>query len=1079
MNRKILSLLTALLLCVSLFPIQALAAEETPTVGDSHVTDTGTSLGSSRARMRRAAAGDAAIDMSYGGFVFAQGVPIVIREDGDKTRIYDTEGHLLSGDADDVSSRAIYGGWYDGNNEHSANTSITMESGTVGVIYGGSYGGSLAGNTNIELNGGTANRVFGGGCYSTVTGSASVTVNAGAHVEVSVFGGGYNGSVGSTDVVLNGGTIGNGSSEGWIYGGGEGCSIENTHLRLKSGICVSSYGGGSFGGTVEKAVVELGADWNPIYWVFAGGDEDTTNSAEVIIHNYASSRTGSLNIDTASAKDATMIVRRDDGGPQNQPNSSALSLVPTGNWNVVVEYGTVEFLGNKGENLTLKSLDIHSSSQVEFGTFDSITIQKLICNGGQLLLPAHFLSGTSTAVNTPITLEEIVSKTPLILKAEGHGWTEEKLEEFYFFEGPGVDSLTDTDCFFAEDYDIVLKDIPGKTGKGIYLKYKEAEKGVYISKLEFTQNPVTYNGTIPLTVGVGKQLATVDFLELIPNARIQIRGSSDRDVLFADIHVNEDGTAATVTGMDGVTRPAQVNGGYISLELPVNAALLETREEGLYMLTAAPDQYSSSAQLVGPNGEKAIEITPVPITLTGAIPEPAFQDPLQSELEDGAFYTASVRWRPVDNAAASAFQVNREYRADVILTPKEGHWLSAESIGNTVSFGGKQVACVFNTDGTVTLTDLKRVRFEGHIVTVAASPAEGGTVTGGGVYLYGSQVTVKAEPAAGWRFIGWTESGKEIAGTMEYRFSVTGHRNITAVFEKESEELETKLEIQNGISEVPPAFKALEHLNTPEKITLAMRTAITQTGIPSENTVVYEVKLMISMDGGKTWVPASKDNFPAGGLKVTLPYPTGTDSGYTFTVVHMFTTSDFGKIPGDTEKPSVTNTVGGIQFTVTGLSPISIGWVKSGGSSGGDGPSSDGLSEGGTTSGSGHSSSSSTRNDEYDFWQSVRKKIEAAAPGDTVTVSTGDYERMPKSVMDALRKKNGVTLVLRRDDGTEIVIPSEKALDEAMRVYYPLPYLEDIDFSVTEPVLSPEGVTGSKPNPGTGGWNPAWGPVNR
>lgn len=41
----------------------------------------------------------------------------------------------------------------------------------------------------------------------------------------------------------------------------------------------------------------------------------------------------------------------------------------------------------------------------------------------------------------------------------------------------------------------------------------------------------------------------------------------------------------------------------------------------------------------------------------------------------------------------------------------------------------------------------------------------------------------------------------------------------------------------------------------------------------------------------------------------------------------MFTTSDFGKTPGATETPAATNTADGIRFTVTGLSPISVGWT--------------------------------------------------------------------------------------------------------------------------------------------------------
>ena len=138
-----------------------------------------------------------------------------------------------------------------------------------------------------------------------------------------------------------------------------------------------------------------------------------------------------------------------------------------------------------------------------------------------------------------------------------------------------------------------------------------------------------------------------------------------------------------------------------------------------------------------------------------------------------------------------------------------------------------------------------------------------------------------------------------------------------------------QLVMEDGISEVPAGLQSIETLNTPEKLETAMRTEITKAtpGIPEANTAVYDVELQISTDGGATWTPATKDNFPANGLTVTLPYPAGTNGSYTFTVVHMFTTSDFDKTPGDTEMPRVTNTASGLQFTVTGLSPISVGWT--------------------------------------------------------------------------------------------------------------------------------------------------------
>ena len=139
-----------------------------------------------------------------------------------------------------------------------------------------------------------------------------------------------------------------------------------------------------------------------------------------------------------------------------------------------------------------------------------------------------------------------------------------------------------------------------------------------------------------------------------------------------------------------------------------------------------------------------------------------------------------------------------------------------------------------------------------------------------------------------------------------------------------------QLVMEDGISKVPAGLQNIEALNTPEKLAATMKTTITQanSGVPQANTVVYDVELQISTDGGTTWTKATAGNFHANGLTVTMPYPAGTNSSYAFTVVHMFTTSDFDKTPGDTETPRITNTVSGLQFTVTGLSPISVGWEQ-------------------------------------------------------------------------------------------------------------------------------------------------------
>jgi len=102
--------------------------------------------------------------------------------------------------------------------------------------------------------------------------------------------------------------------------------------------------------------------------------------------------------------------------------------------------------------------------------------------------------------------------------------------------------------------------------------------------------------------------------------------------------------------------------------------------------------------------------------------------------------------------------------------------------------------------------------------------------------------------------------------------------------------------------------------------------------------------------------------------------------------------------------------------------------------------------KGNSSSGKGGSSGSSSSNAQYDFWQQVRQKIGKAKPGDIVKVNARGYDKMPRLVMDALKKSDGVTLMIHWNGGKDITIASDKALDEALRIYYPLSYLTDYDF---------------------------------
>ncbi len=67
-------------------------------------------------------------------------------------------------------------------------------------------------------------------------------------------------------------------------------------------------------------------------------------------------------------------------------------------------------------------------------------------------------------------------------------------------------------------------------------------------------------------------------------------------------------------------------------------------------------------------------------------------------------------------------------------------------------------------------------------VTVSASPANGGSVSGGGTYNYGTSCTLTATPAEGYVFSKWTRNGYMMSTNPTYTFTVTGSDSYVAVF---------------------------------------------------------------------------------------------------------------------------------------------------------------------------------------------------------------------------------------------------------------------------------------------------------
>ena len=152
---------------------------------------------------------------------------------------------------------------------------------------------------------------------------------------------------------------------------------------------------------------------------------------------------------------------------------------------------------------------------------------------------------------------------------------------------------------------------------------------------------------------------------------------------------------------------------------------------------------------------------------------------------------------------------------------------------------------------------------------------------------------------------------------------------IWAVEISPSDQNNYRLEVRSAI-EVPAELAGNDTLNTPQKIESQIRSSLTAKGISNDNIRVYDVALQVYTNG--TWQDVSAENFPAEGVTVTVPYPSGTDSTYNFVASHLFTKSmngfPAGHIETFPESGVITKSSAGISFTVHGLSPISVGWSK-------------------------------------------------------------------------------------------------------------------------------------------------------
>ena len=114
---------------------------------------------------------------------------------------------------------------------------------------------------------------------------------------------------------------------------------------------------------------------------------------------------------------------------------------------------------------------------------------------------------------------------------------------------------------------------------------------------------------------------------------------------------------------------------------------------------------------------------------------------------------------------------------------------------------GTQVSTSVNYSFTVTEETSAYVghfQLQSFTINPSADPNNGGTITGGGTYNYGSTCTLTATPAIGYDFIKWTKNGTQVTTSPSYSFTVTEAATYVAHFQLQSFTINTSANPSNG-----------------------------------------------------------------------------------------------------------------------------------------------------------------------------------------------------------------------------------------------------------------------------------------
>lgn len=135
-----------------------------------------------------------------------------------------------------------------------------------------------------------------------------------------------------------------------------------------------------------------------------------------------------------------------------------------------------------------------------------------------------------------------------------------------------------------------------------------------------------------------------------------------------------------------------------------------------------------------------------------------------------------------------------DYSSEVVWSvsgqTSQSTFIDSKGVLNVASDEGAAnlvVKAVSRQDSAYFATALAVVQNATYQVNITVNDADGGTVTEGKTVNAGENMTIKATPKEGWRFVEWKENDKSVNNNQEFTIeNITGDRNLVAVFEKEA-----------------------------------------------------------------------------------------------------------------------------------------------------------------------------------------------------------------------------------------------------------------------------------------------------